>query len=351
MKFQGLSREEVRERVQAGQVNKPVKAPSKSVARIIIDNTFTYFNGVFAAIATILILAELYRDLTFLGVIIANTLIGILQELRAKDVLDRLNMLNVQKIDVVRDGKTTPISVNDLVLDDTVILKAGDQIPADAKVLEGDIVVNEALLTGEADEIQKSRGAELLSGSFVISGECYAILMRVGAESYISKLTLQAKTIKSGEQSEIIRSLNRIVKVAGIAIIPVGVIVYGHQLLVEHLPLETSIQGAASAVLGMIPEGLFLLASVSLAVSVMRLAREKVLVHEMKCIETLARVDVLCVDKTGTITSPDMKVKEWIKLDKKEDPEKILTSFVASHKADNATMKALKKFFKPSKRI
>ena len=159
---------------------------------------------------------------------------------------------------------------------------------------------------------------------------------------------MQAKAIKTDEQSEIIRSLNRIVKVVGFAIIPVGVIVYGHQLLVEHLPLETSIQGAASAVLGMIPEGLFLLASVSLAISVVRLAKDKVLVHEMKCIETLARVDVLCVDKTGTITSPNMKVREWVKLNKAQDPEKVLTNFIASQVADNATMKALKKYFKSS---
>lgn len=346
MKFQGLSREDVRERVQAGQDNKPVKAPSKSVARIIIDNTFTYFNGVFAAIATILILVKSYRDLTFLGIITANTLIGIVQELRAKHVLDKLNMLHVQKVVVVRDGKQETIPVNELVLDDIVLFKAGDQIPADAKILDGHVAVNEALLTGEADEIQKGHGAELLSGSFIVSGECYAVLTRVGAESYISKLTLQAKAIKTGEQSEIIRSLNRIVRIAGIAIIPVGVLVYGHQLLISHLPIETSVQGAASAMLGMIPEGLFLLASVSLAISVIKLAKDKVLVHEMKCIETLARVDVLCVDKTGTITSPDMKVREWAIFDNAKNTESLITRFIASQAADNATMKALKKRFR-----
>ncbi|MBR5389081.1 HAD-IC family P-type ATPase [Candidatus Saccharibacteria bacterium] len=346
MKFQGLSREDVRERVQAGQDNKPVKTPSKSVARVIIDNTFTYFNGVFAAIATVLILVESYRDLSFLGVILANTLIGIIQELRAKSALDKLNMLNIQKISVVREGKMETVPVNELVLDDVVRFKAGDQIPADAKVLDGNVAVNEALLTGEADEIQKGHGVELLSGSFVVSGECYAVLTRVRADSYISRLTMQAKAIKNGEQSEIIRSLNRIVRVAGIAIIPVGVLVYGQQMLVSHLPINVSVQGAASAVLGMIPEGLFLLASVSLAISVIRLAKDKVLVHEMKCIETLARVDVLCVDKTGTITSPDMKVREWVALSESKDTEELIAGFVASQMADNATMKALKKYFK-----
>ena len=346
MKFQGLSREDVRERVQAGQVNKSVKAPSKSVARVIFDNTFTYFNGVFTAIAVVLVLVKSYRDLSFLGVILANTLIGIIQELRAKSVLDKLTMLNVQKAVVIREGKDETVPVNELVLDDVVHFKAGDQIPADAKIIDGGVAVNEALLTGEADEIQKERGAELLSGSFVVSGECYATLTRVGANSYISRLTLQAKAIKNGEQSEIIRSLNRIVKIAGIAIIPVGVLVYGQQMLVSHLPINVSVQGAASAVLGMIPEGLFLLASVSLAISVVRLAKDKVLVHEMKCIETLARVDVLCVDKTGTITSPDMRVREWVSLNKHAGQEELITSFVSAQMADNETMKALKKFFK-----
>ena len=346
MEFQGLSREDVRERVQAGQDNKPVKAPSKSVARIIFDNTFTYFNGVFVAIAVVLILVKSYRDLTFLGVITANTLIGIIQELRAKRVLDKLTMLHVQKVTVIREGERELLPVNELVLGDLVVFKAGDQIPADAKVVDGKVSVNEALLTGEADEIQKGKGSELLSGSFIVSGECYALLTRVGADSYISKLTLQAKTIKTGEQSEIIQSLNRIVRMAGIAIIPVGVLVYGHQLLISHLPIEVSVQGAASAVLGLIPEGLFLLASVSLVISVIKLARDKVLVHEMKCIETLARVDVLCVDKTGTITSSEMKVREFVAFDTKVDAENLLANFVAAQVADNATMKALKAKFK-----
>ena len=346
MEYYGLSKNDVEERLEAGLSNKPVDAPSKSVGRIIFEHTFTYFNGVFATIAVILILVKSYRDLTFLGVILANTLIGIIQELRAKKVLDNLTMLNVQKTQVVRDGEISQVPVDELVLDDIVIFKAGEQIPADATVLSGSVSVNEALLTGEADEIQKGRGAELLSGSFIVSGECYAKLTRVGANSYISKLTLQAKAIKTGEQSEIIRSLNHIVKMAGVAIIPVGVILYAHQLLVNHLPIPESAQGAASAVLGMIPEGLFLLASVSLAVGVIKLAREKVLVREMKCIETLARVDVLCVDKTGTITSPKMKVREWKVMDDKVDVEKSLVDFAQAMAADNETIKALKKCFK-----
>ena len=351
LEYQGLSPEEVTERVKAGQDNHPVKSPSKSVARIIFDNVFTYFNGVFAVIAVVLISVKSYRDLTFLGVITANTLIGIIQELRTKKVLDSLTVLNAQKTLTVRSGKLISVPVDELVLDDIVLFKAGDQIPADAIILDGEVSVNEALITGEADEIMKKKDGELLSGSFIVSGECYARLTKVGEDSYASKLTLQAKAIKTGEQSEIIRSLNRIVKIAGIAIIPVGILLYGHQILVNHAPVPVSVQGAASAVLGMIPEGLFLLASVSLAISVVRLAKNKVLVHEMKCIETLARVDVLCVDKTGTITSPDMRVRELVPLQETKDLESTISSFASSMSADNATMVAIKKRFKNEGKI
>lgn len=342
----GLSSEEVRERTEAGQYNKPIKSPSKSVARIVFDNTFTYFNGVFAALAVVLITVRSYRDLTFLGVVIANTLIGIIQELRTKKILDRLTMIHSQKAEVVRENKHTIIPIDELVIDDTIKFKAGDQIPVDAVVIEGNVSANEALLTGEADEIPKGPRSELLSGSFVVSGECYAKVTKVGAESYISKLTLQAKAIKGGEQSEIIRSLNRIVRTAGIAIIPVGALLFGHQFFINHLPIDASAQNAASAVLGMIPEGLFLLASVSLAISAVKLAQNQVLVHEMKCIETLARVDVLCVDKTGTITSPDMKFKQLVPLNNFENSESIIADFVKALPNDNATMSALKKHFK-----
>lgn len=342
----GLSSGEVEERLKAGQYNRPIKSPSKSVARVIFDNTFTYFNGVFVILAIVLASVRSYRDLTFLGVVVANTLIGIIQELRTKKTLDRLTMIHSQKAEVKRDDKTQTIPIAEIVADDIVVFKAGSQIPVDATVLDGNISVNEALITGEADEIPKGPRSELLSGSFVVSGECYAKVTKVGAESYISKLTLQAKAIKNGEQSEIIRSLNRIVKIAGIAIIPVGVLLFGHQLLVNHLPIDVAVQNAASAVLGMIPEGLFLLASVSLAISAVKLAQNQVLVHEMKCIETLARVDVLCVDKTGTITSPDMKLKELAPLEEVENLENAIASFVKALPNDNATMSALKKYFK-----
>lgn len=348
MQFSGLSSTEVEERIKAGQYNKPIKSPSKSLARIIFDNTFTYFNGIFAGIAIVLITIRSYRDLTFLGVIIANTLIGIIQETRTKKVLDHLTVLHAQKATVVRNGRTQVIPVAELVIDDVAVFKAGDQIPADAIVLSGHASANEALITGEAEEIPKSTNDNLLSGSFIVSGECYAKITKVGAESYISQLTLRAKTIKNGEQSEIIRSLNRIVKFAGIAIIPVGTLLFGRQFFVNHVAVGLSAQYAASAMLGMIPEGLFLLASVSLAISAVKLAQHQVLVHEMKCIETLARVDMLCVDKTGTITNPNMTLKQIIPLNGHDETTltQELFNLVTALPNDNATMSALKNYFK-----
>ena len=205
----GLSREQVRKARFSGQINTSVKPPSKSIKKIIVTNTFTYFNFVFAVIATLLCLVGSIRDITFLPIIIANTLIGIVQEIRAKLTLDRLNILNAPSASVVRDGVEKKVSAEWLVLNDVVIFRAGNQIPADAKVLSGEVSVNEALLTGEADEIKKKPGDKLMSGSFIVSGECRAQLIAVGADSYISQLTLQAKKIKVKEQSEIIRSLNR----------------------------------------------------------------------------------------------------------------------------------------------
>ncbi|MBR3414972.1 cation-translocating P-type ATPase [Candidatus Saccharibacteria bacterium] len=344
--FQGLTSDEVAERQKAGQVNEAVKAPFKSTSQIIKDNTFTYFNFVFLVLAIILFSVGAYRSLTFIPVILANTLIGIVQELRSKKVLEDLTITSAREAIVIRDEKEQKVPVHELVLDDIVIFTAGNQIPADAEILDGEVSVNESLLTGEADEIIKKKGAELLSGSFIVSGECAAKLTKVGADSYVSQLTLQAKAIKTGEQSEILRSLNKLVKVAGIAIIPVGLLLFSRQFFLNGKELLPSIQGGAAAVIGMIPEGLFLLASVTLAISAMRLARNKVLVHEMKCIETLARVDVLCVDKTGTITSPDMSVSEVIYLEPEETVEPSLACLISSLSADTSTMVALKNYFK-----
>ena len=309
-KIQGLTKKQAEELYNQGKSNIPVEAPSKTIKEIVKDNICTYFNLVFLIIAILLIIVGSFRDLTFLPIIIANTLIGIIQEIRSKKTIDKLTMLNTPTAKVVRDFITKEIPIENLVLGDTVIFKSGDQISADAIVIEGQVCVNESLLTGEEEEIAKKENDELLSGSFIVSGSCYARLTKVGIDSYISKLTLQAKAIKKEEQSEIICSLNKIVKLAGIVIIPIGLTLFIQQFIFGGETLKVSVQAMVASVIGMIPEGLFLLASVTLAISAMRLAQKKVLLHDMKSIETLARVDVLCVDKTGTITDGTMKVEQ-----------------------------------------
>ena len=306
----GLTAAQVEEYRQNGWDNRSVEPPSKTTAEIIKSNVFTYFNLIFTLIAVLLIIVGSFRDLTFLPIIIANTLIGIIQEMNAKKTLEKLSVLNAPKARAVRDRRVKIIPAEQLVLDDIVIFAAGNQICADAVVLDGEVQVNESLLTGEADEITKKPGDHLMSGSFIVSGQCHARLEKVGEDSYISKLTLEAKATKTGEQSEMIRSINKLVKVVGFLIIPIGIILFYQQYVVVGDTFRESITSMVAAIIGMIPEGLYLLTSIALAASVIRLSLKKVLVHDMKCIETLARVNVLCVDKTGTITENTMKVNE-----------------------------------------
>ena len=347
----GLTKEQVEQRIREGLVNTPVEPPSKTVPDILKSNVFTYFNLVFTVIAVLLIIAGSFRDLTFLPIVIANTVIGIVQEIRSKNVLDKLTMLNAPKSRVIRGGSEMVIPSSELVLDDVVIFTAGNQIPPDAEVVDGQIQVNESLITGEADEITKEPGAPLLSGSFVIGGKCYAQLDEVGEDSYISQLTLEAKKSKPKEQTEMIRSLDKIVLIAGILIIPIGITLFSQQYFFAGETFRNSVTSMVAAIIGMIPEGLYLLASVALVVSVMRLANKKVLVHDMKCIEMLARVDILCVDKTGTITENEMTLDDILPFDSgkatRQDCEKWLSDFVSNMEADNSTMKTLKKYFRP----
>lgn len=334
-----------------GWTNRAVESASKTTKEIIHENVFTYFNLIFAVLAVLLCIAGSFRDLTFLPVIIANTLIGIIQEVRAKQVLDNLSMLNAPRSAVVRDGKKKIVDSEELVLDDIVIFKAGSQVCADAEVCAGEVQVNESLLTGESDEITKRRGDKLMSGSFIVSGQCHARLDKVGEDSYIAKLTLQAKEMQEGEQSEMIRSLDKLVKYVGVAIIPIGIILFCQSFFFQNDGFRSSVAAMVAAVIGMIPEGLYLLASVALAVSSVRLAQKKVLLHDMKCIETLARVDVLCVDKTGTITENTMKVQDVIETDEydgrtMEPLSMLIGDFAAAMTPDNITMAAIKEYFK-----
>ena len=376
---QGLTKEQVEDRIARGAVNHAVESASKSKKEIICSNIFTYFNLIFFIIAVLLIVVGSFRDLTFLPVIIANTAIGIFQELRSKKVLDELTILNAPKNTVLRDGREETVPAEELVLDDILLLKAGSQIPADATVVSGEVLVNEALITGEADQIQKKNGDTLLSGSFVASGECRARIEKVGKDSYVSQLTLEAKAMNDTELSEMIRSLDRLVKIVGFIILPIGIVLFSQQHFINGASIRDSVTSTVAAVIGMIPEGLYLLASVALAVSVMRLATQKVLLHNMKCIETLARVDVLCVDKTGTITDNTMSVKKVIPFRSEEMPdtegdaaadaeqtavseeggeagpeateaeqealELAIGDFAAAMATDNITMKAIKDYF------
>lgn len=306
----GLTDEEVRQRVEEGFTNRTDISTDKTTKEIVISNVFTYFNLIFLVITILLIMVGSFRNLTFLPIIIGNTVIGIVQEIRAKKTLEKMSLLNAPHADVIRNGSVKQISTEKLVKDDVILLTAGKQICADAVVISGNIQVNESLLTGEADEVEKTEGSTLMSGSFVVSGECYARLEKVGNESYISKLSLEAKSMGGKEQSEMIRSINLIVKWVGIVIIPIGLILFWQSHFVNGESITKSVTSTVAAIIGMIPEGLYLLTTVALALSTMKLARKKVLLHDMKSIETLARVDVLCVDKTGTITEPDMKLKE-----------------------------------------
>ncbi len=343
----GLTSEEVRGRIDNGQTNHTDISTQKTVGQIVKSNLLTYFNLIFLILTVLLCIVGSFRNLTFLPVIIGNTVIGIFQELRAKKTLDKMSMLNAPHSIVVRDGEQQQIQSEELVKDDIIILSAGNQICADATVLSGSISVNEALLTGESDEIMKRSGDGLMSGSFVVSGQCYAKLDKVGNESYISKLTAQAKAMGDGEQSEMIRYINKLVKWVGIIIIPVGIILFCQAYIMNGETFKKSVVSMVAAVLGMIPEGLYLLTTVALALSTIRLAKKQVLLHDMKSIETLARVDVLCVDKTGTITEPGMQVTELVISGRCGDAEMdkrafahLLADYSSVIEDNNATMEA-----------
>ncbi len=347
--YNGLSQKEVAERAERGLCNISSQSVGKSIKRIIITNTFTYFNFIFAVITVLLCLVGSFRNLTFLPIIIGNTLVGIFQEIRAKRTLEKMSLLNAPHAVVIRDGERIRVRSEQLVQDDIVVFSAGDQICADARVLCGSVRANEALLTGEEDEIEKPVGAELLSGSFIVSGECLAILEKVGEQSYISKLTSEAKTARVGEQSEMIRSINRIVKWMGIILIPIGAILFCQSWFFNGETLKDSVVSTVAAIIGMIPEGLYLLTTVALALGTIRLAKRKVLLNDMKSIESLARVDVLCVDKTGTITEPKINVYKTVAVC---DDSRLSGSFhdmlcryIGSSPDNNATMQALREHF------
>lgn len=346
--IKGLTSKEIEEKIKQGKTNKVKIKTNESILKIIRKNIFTYFNLIFLILTILLITAHSYRNLTFLIIITINVLIGIIQQIRSKITLDKLSLLDKNKYIVIRDGKEEEIDSDNLVEGDFIILEAGKQIPADAEVVSGKIYVNESLLTGEQNEIEKNINSNLMSGSFVISGKAIVKLTNVGDESFSAKIMKESKKIKE-TKSEMISAIDNIVKFAGIIIIPIGILLFIESYVVNGSSYGESVNSMVSALLGMIPEGLYLLTTVALALSSMRLAQNKILLHDMKSIESLARVDVLCVDKTGTITNNTMKVldifdkKENSLIDKKENIGiEILTKYINTIEDTNITMDAIK---------
>ena len=344
--IKGITHEEVEEKIKQGKSNKVKIKTNESILKILRKNIFTYFNFIFLILTILLITSHSYRNLTFLGIIIINILIGIIQQIRSKITLDKLSLLDKNKYTVIRDGKEEEIDSDNLVEGDFIILEAGKQIPADAEVVSGKIYVNESLLTGEQNEIEKNINSNLMSGSFVISGKAIVRLTNVGDESFSAKIMKESKKIKE-TKSEMISAIDNIVKFAGIIIIPIGILLFIGSYGVNGCSYEESVNSMVSALLGMIPEGLYLLTTVALALSSMKLAQNKILLHDMKSIESLARVDVFCVDKTGTITNNTMKVldifdkNENSLIDKKEDL-KVLAKYINTIEDKNITIDAIK---------
>lgn len=343
----GLTLAQAKELYQNGYGNTPVESPTKSDRQIIRENVCTFFNLIFVVLAACLIVVGEYQDMLFLVIAIANTLIGIVQQIRSKRVIDKLNLLASPSVKVLREGVVADIHTEKLVREDIVELTAGCQIPADGPVVSGQIQVNESLITGEADAITKNVGDPLLSGSFVVSGKCRARMDKVGAESYAARLTLSAKAEGGAARSEMMASLDKLIRVVGILLIPIGLALFYNQHIVQGLDIKQSIVAMVAALTGMIPEGLYLLTSVALAVSVVRLAQNKTLIHDMNAIETLARVDVLCADKTGTITQPDMEVTQVVPLEGEDlaGVEAVLNAYYQVMEPDNDTARAMKRRF------
>ncbi len=347
---EGLSAAEVKLRTERALANTPVKSPTKTEKQIILSHTLTFFNLIFIVLAACLLAVGSYKNMSFLLIALVNTLIGIFQEIRAKRTVDSMTLMSASKYAAVREGRKVAVSSEELVRDDIVEFSIGDQICADAVIVTGDVQLNESLVTGEADQIAKGVGETLLSGSFVVSGHCRARLTKVGAASYASRLTLEAKRNVRLAKSEMMQSLTRLIRVIGILLVPMGIGIFLKQYLVLEMDIHSAVPATVAALIGMIPEGLYLLTSVALAVSVVRLSRRKVLTQDLNCIETLARVDVLCVDKTGTITEDKMVAGDPVLLAENDYPAarvaEVLGAYYALTDADNDTELAMMERFR-----
>ena len=348
----GLSAQQVQDRLDAGLHGGTAQGAGLSEREIILRHCLTFFNFIFIFLAVLLLIGRSSpKNMGFLGVVIINTVIGIVQEIRAKRAVEKLSLVARRPVKVIRDGVALSVDPERIVRDDMAEFGQGDQICADGILRAGELHVNESLLTGEEDSVDKLPGDRIHSGSLVLSGRGRVELTAVGADSGAAKLTREAKSNPRGKKSEMIRALDRLILFLGIALVPVGAILFHQEYRVLNLGLQESTEGTVAALIGMIPEGLYLLTSVALAVSAQKLSRQRVLVQDMNSIETLARVDVLCVDKTGTITEPDMVVDNVIPLGDRLPPEELenlLTAMYGTTEPDNATAKAMKELFSGS---
>lgn len=338
----GLNTKQITDRIDKNQINSDVQHITKSYKDIVSSNIFTLFNLINACLAGLVIFVGSFQNLLFMGVIVCNTLIGIYQEIKAKRLLDKLSLLTKNKVQVIRNNEIVYINQDELVVDDVMIIKSGAQVPCDSLLLEGNLEVNESMLNGESDVISKSINETIFSGCFIVAGEALIKIVHVSHENYVNKLLADVKKLKK-YPSQLRDALDNILKIIGLIIVPVGIILFLKQYFLIDLSLNNSIITTVAAMIGMIPEGLILLTSVALAVSCINLGKHNTLVQELYCIETLARVDVLCLDKTGTITKGSMSMETYISLDKDIKDELIILANCLED--ENATFKALKNFF------
>lgn len=347
MKYEGLTKSEVKKRIDSGKVNYDTTTPSKSIKQILLENTVTLFNFINIVLGVAIVLVGSYKNLLFLGVVICNTLISSIQEIRAKKMVDKLSVISSSKASVIRNGKKEKIHINDIVVDDIILYELGNQVVVDSVILEGTCEADESFITGESKMIIKKKGDMLLSGSFIVSGNVTSKVVHVGLDNYTSIISRDAKKIKKDISSEIMRSLKKIVKYVSIALVPIGVLLLLRQFSIDDNTTQNAVTTVVAALIAMIPEGLILLVSTVLAISVLKLSKYNVLVQDLYAVETLARVDTLCLDKTGTLTEGKMEVKEIIPVNdnKISSIEEILNLVAASSSDNNSTINAIKEKF------
>ena len=342
---EGLSNIQVEKRKKEGLVNFDTTSPTKSIKSIIISNFFTIFNLMNLLLALAVFAVGEYKNMLFIGLVVINTAISTFQEIHSKRVIDKLSLISNTKVNCIRNGKKEKIDINEIVLDDILEFETGNQIITDCKIIKGEIEVDESFITGESNAITKKEGDIILSGSFVISGKCRAQVEHIGEDNFTSKISKQTRYVKK-VNSEIMNSLNKIIKTVSIIIIPVGTLLFLNQYNLDGGILKDAVIHTVAAIIGMIPEGLILLTSTVLAVSVIRLSKSNVLVQELFCIETLARVDTLCLDKTGTITQGKMEVNDIVLVNAKKDEMQIILKQIGKASEDsNATIEAIREKF------